>query len=73
MCIVIGTPVMTLGWEAAKRIGDTTLSDVSARVEAVGYDWLVLRDENGQCHALDFSSSVELECFWHNMTVVRYG
>lgn len=68
--IKIGTPVTTLGWDASKRAGDTTLSDVSARAEAVGYDWLVLRDENGDVHAFDFSSSVELECFWHNMTAV---
>ena len=68
MDIKIGTPVITMTWEVAKRLGDTSLSDSSARVEAIGYDWLVLRDENGNVHAFDFSSDVELELFWFRMT-----
>lgn len=68
MEIKVGTPVTTLTWEVAKRLGDTSLSDSSARVEAVGYDWLVLRDENGNVHVFDFSSDVELELFWFRMT-----
>lgn len=68
MEIKVGTPVITLTWEVAKRLGDTSLSDSSARVEAIGYDWLVLRDENGNVHTFDFSSDVELELFWFRMT-----
>lgn len=42
MQIQLGQTV-TLGWNGAKRLGDTHLCDSKMRVEAVGKDWVVLR------------------------------
>lgn len=37
-----------LGWNGAKYLGDSFLSHSEVRVEAVGIDWIVVRDNAGR-------------------------
>lgn len=45
--------LITLGWNGSKYFTEyAAYSDV--RVEAIGIDWIVVRDSNGRAHAAAF-------------------
>lgn len=57
--IMVGQ-IVAIGWNGAKRFGNENLAYSEARVEAVGTDWIVIRDEQGRAHAATFPASAEL-------------
>lgn len=40
--------MIKLGWNGAKAMGDTDYAYEYVRVEAVGFDWVVLRSQSGK-------------------------
>lgn len=51
------------GWNEAKRL-DESVAYKNIRLEAIGNDWAVFRDENGKAHAVDFENYRELSDFF---------
>lgn len=44
-----------IGWNGAKALGDTALAYGTVRVEAVGADWIIVRDGSGLPYAATFA------------------
>lgn len=64
----IGKSLGIIGWNTAKELGDTSLAYcTSMRVEAVGFDWVVLRSESGRAYSAAFDSDIELGHFLSNV------
>lgn len=53
----IGTPVL-VGWNGSKLFtgGGPLCGSFYARVEAIGFDWIILRDTNGEARAVTLPS-----------------
>ena len=56
--ILIGQEI-TLGWNGAKYF-DSMLSSSTVRVEAVGIDWIVIRDAEGRAWASGFEKGTDI-------------
>ena len=39
---------LSVGWNGAKLLGSEFLAHETVRVEAIGVDWVVVRDRDGQ-------------------------
>jgi len=58
------------GWNGAKELGDESVANCfkGVRVEAVGVDWVVVRDvASGEVLSATFDSPEQLENFLDNM------
>lgn len=51
------------GWNEAKLL-DESVACEHIRLEAIGNDWVVFRDENGKAHAVAFKNYRELSDFF---------
>lgn len=49
-----------LGWNGAKYFTESIAYE-EVRVEAVGIDWIVIRDQNDNAHATGFAATVGLD------------
>lgn len=55
-------------WNAAKTLGCTSMAYTEMRVEAVGFDWVVVRDADGDAHAATFHTEAEKQEFLKEFT-----
>lgn len=52
--------IVYLGWNGAKRLCDNSVAYSDVWVEAVGVDWVVVRDETGVAHAATFCQGEDM-------------
>lgn len=63
----VGQPVH-VGWNAAKCFNGDIIAYENVRVEAVGYDWLVVRDNRGIPYTAAFLDQSEVDEFMREIT-----
>lgn len=64
--MLVGTQVI-IGWNAAKKLGDTFYSSSTLRLECEGIDWLVFRADNNRALSIDFPDYEEKQKFIDNI------